>query len=184
MRQLLKVRSFLRATAAQDLVEYALIVAVIALASIPVISGLRYALSALYSRQADAIHQNLATPQRPAQTPATKAIPAGPQTPAEAAHVSAEPSGALNTGLMATVYWAVQRFVRFVGVIVIITIGLLYASSRRDATHLPLSIFRPLKMAGGAPFLSRNEPKITLSSLVSFIGYMLIAALALWIAFR
>jgi Flp pilus assembly pilin Flp len=87
----------LKETPAQDLVEYALIIAVIALGTIPVVSGVRYALSALYARQAATIHQNLATPQPAGQTPATKGVPATPETPPEAERVSGEPSGTLNT---------------------------------------------------------------------------------------
>src|ERR671925_1235619 len=108
------MRKFWKETVAQDLVEYALIIAVIALGCIPVVSGVRYALATLYGRQADTIHQNLATPQQPAT--ATKGVPIVGPSPADAAP---DTSSGLNKGLMATVYWAIQRFVRFVGLIVI-----------------------------------------------------------------
>jgi len=163
---------FWKETVAQDLVEFALIVAVIALASILVVSGVRFALRTLYARQVDIIHQNLATPPLPAQIQSTKAVPSVVATPADAAQVSSDPSGPLNKGLMRTVYWAIHRFLRFTFVVILITVGLLYASSRRDAFHIPLGVFRPLRTTAGGPFISRNESKFTFSSVMSFTGYI------------
>ncbi len=175
---------FCEKTEGQDLAEYALIIAVIALGMIPVVAGLRFALSTLYTREANTVQQNVGTPQQPAQAQRPEGVPAGVSGPGSAERVPSEPSEPLNKGLMGTVYWAIQRFVRFVTVVVIITIALLYGSSLREARHIPAGVFRPVKLLAEGVFLPKSESRFTVSSIMRFIAYIVLALAALWIAFR
>jgi len=114
---------------AQNLVEYAVIIALIAVGMIPVVVSVRFALRTLYERHVDVIRTEFQTvPQQPGQAP-----PAPPVPPGEPG-----PTGTDNSAFdgLATLFRSLEYFLDFLMAAVLLVVVLLYRSTLRSALRL------------------------------------------------